>query len=160
MRLNLGAADRHFPGYLSVDIAPPADVVADLREPWPWGDSSVDEILAYDVIEHLPDKRHTMNEMWRVLKPGARATIQVPDASEGDGAFCDPTHISFWTRSSFEYFAIGVFERERFRNSEYYGVRADFRVANLGPNGIPRTKHQRVFGGYVMEMQVILEAVK
>lgn len=156
MRLNLGACDRNFPGFISVDIVPPADVIADLTQPWPWPDSSVDEILAYDVIEHLPDKRHTMNELWRVLKPGAKATIQVPDASEGDGAFCDHTHVSYWTRSSFEYYCKGIFERERFRSSDYYGVKADFRLVKP----IERRRHARQFGGYVMEMLVVLEAVK
>lgn len=155
MRLNLGACDRRFDGFLSVDIVPPADIVADLTQPWPWPDSSVEEILAYDVIEHLPDKRLTMNEMWRVLKPGGIARIQVPDCSEGDGADCDPTHISRWNRSSFEYYEKDTFERDRFRNSAYYGVRADFRVVSMG-----RTRHERRRGAYVMEIQVVLEAVK
>lgn len=159
MRLNLGAADRKIDGFLSVDIVPPADIVADLTQPWPWEDSSVDEIVAYDVIEHLPDKKHTLNEIWRVLKPGGRVTIQVPDCSEGDGGDCDHTHVSRWNRSSFEYWVVGIHERERFRNSPYYGAK-DFKVVNLGPDGITRTKHKRAFGGYVMEMQVVLEAVK
>lgn len=155
MRLNLGANDRSFEGFLSVDIVPPADFVADLTKPWPWPDSSVEEIIAFDVIEHLPDKRHTMNEMWRVLTPGGIARIQVPDSSEGDGADCDPTHVSRWNRSSFEYFEKGTFERERFRHSSYYGVTADFRVISMD-----RTRHERRRGGYVIEMQVVLEALK
>jgi SAM-dependent methyltransferase len=88
VRLNLGASDRGFPGFLSVDIEPPADFVTDLRSVWPWPDSSVEEALAFDVFEHLPDKRHTMNELWRVLQPGGVATIGVPDATQGDGGFC------------------------------------------------------------------------
>lgn len=155
MKLNLGANDRPFEGFLSVDIVPPADYIADLSQPWPWDNSSVDEILAFDVIEHLPDKRLTLNEMWRVLKPGGIARIQVPDASEGDGAFCDPTHVSYWTCSSFEYFEKGTFERERFRSSAYYGIKADFRVASM-----ERTRHERRRGAYVMEIQVVLETLK
>ena len=155
MKLNLGANDRAFPGFLSVDIVPPADEIADLTQPWPWPDSSVEEILAYDVIEHLPDKRLTMNELWRVLKPGGIARIQVPDASEGDGAFCDLTHVSYWTRSSFEYFEAGTFERERFRKSAYYGVKADFNIVKMG-----RERYERRRGGVVWEIQVVLEAVK
>jgi len=155
LKLNLGANDRAFPGFRSVDIVPPADEIADLTKPWPWPDSSVEEILAHDVIEHLPDKRLTMNEMWRVLKPGGIVRIQVPDASEGDGGYCDPTHVSYWTRSSFEYFEHGTFERERFRNSAYYGVAADFRVLHMD-----RTRHERRRGGFVMEIQAVLEAVK
>lgn len=161
LKLNLGACDRAFPGFLSVDVVPPADVIADLSLDWPWLDSSVAEVLAYDVFEHLPDKRHTMNELWRVLEPGGRATLQIPHATDGDGGHCDPTHCSFWTTSDFEYYHPGIFERERFRHSAYYGVKADFRVVNLTPQGkIPMTRHERRFGGYVMEMQVVLEAVK
>jgi len=160
MKLNLGANDRRFPGFLSVDIVPPADFLADLTQPWPWEDSSVDEVLAYDVFEHLQDKRHTMNELWRVLKPGGKATIQVPHATDGDGGHCDPTHVSYWTTSDFEYFVKGNFARERFRNSAYYGVKADFRIVNLVNGKIPTQRFNRSFGGYVTEIQVVLEAVK
>lgn len=155
MKLNLGACDRKEPGFISVDIVPPADVLADLTERWPWPDNSADEILAYDVIEHLPDKRHTMNELWRVLRAGGIARIQVPDSSEGDGADCDPTHVSRWNRSSFEYFEKETFERERFRSSAYYGVLADFRVLSM-----ERTRHERRRGGYVVEIRAVLEALK
>ena len=156
MKLNLGALDRRIDGFISVDICAPADQIVDLNGIWPWPDSSVDEVIAYDVIEHLRDKRHTMNEMWRVMKPGALARIQVPDSSEGDGADCDPTHASRWNRSSFEYIEFpNVFERERFRGSEYYYVRADFRVVSM-----TRTRHERRRGAYVIEIQVVLEAVK
>lgn len=154
MRLNLGANDRAFPGFLSVDVVPPADVIADLTKDWPWQDSSVDEILAYDVFEHLPDKRHTMNELWRVLKPGGIARIQVPHATDGDGGHCDPTHVSYWTTSDFEYYCPGIAERERFRLSAYYGVNADFKVVS-----IEQKRYQRSFGGHVVEIQAVLEAV-
>lgn len=154
MRLNLGACDRAFPGFLSVDICPPADVIADLTQAWPWPDSSIDEVIAFDVFEHLADKRHTMNELWRVLKPGARARIGVPDAADGDGGFCDPTHVSYWTGSDFEYYERGDYARERFRNSPYYGVNADFRVV-----AFEKKRHQRK-RGYSVEICVTLECVK
>jgi len=161
MKLNLGACDRRFDGFLSVDIVQPADVIADLTKPWPWEDSTVDEVLAFDVFEHLPDKRQTMNELWRVLKPGGIATIQVPHATDGDGGHCDPTHCSYWTTSDFEYYVPGLFERERFRKSSYYGVKADFKLINLTPDGkIPTTRHERRFGGYVIEIQAKIQAVK
>lgn len=158
MKLNLGANDRTMPGFLSVDIMPPADIVCDLNGPWPWEDSSVDEVLAYSVFEHLPDKRHTMNELWRVLVPGGKATLQLPVASEGDGGFCDPTHQSYWTTSDFEYYTAGDPHRERF--GRYYGIEARFKVTNLVAGKIPTMKYQRRYGGHVVEMQVVLEAVK
>lgn len=154
MKLNLGACDRPFPGFLSVDIVPPADVITDLTQPWPWPDSSVDEIVAHDVVEHLPSKRHTMNELWRVLRNGGRVTIEVPHATKGDGGHCDPTHVSYWTGSDFEYYEAGNFARERFRYSAYYGVRADFRIVSILQRQYP-TRY-----GEVYKITAVLEAVK
>ena len=158
MKLNLGACDRVIPGFLSVDIIPLADIIADLREPWPWPDSSVEEVTAYDIFEHLPDKRHTMNELWRILVPGGKATLEIPHATDGDGGHCDPTHCSYWTQSDFEYYTDGDPNRERF--DRYYGVKARFNVVNLQGGKIPMRKNLRRYGGYVMVMHVVLEAVK
>ena len=156
MRLNLGCCDRRIgPGWTNVDIVPPADVIADLSQPWPWADSSVDEVVAYDVFEHLPSKRHTLNELYRVLKPGGIATIEVPDAANGDGGFCDPTHTSYWTISDFEYWEKGNYARERFRNSAYYGVKGDFKIHRVTELCYP-TK----WGGEVWKITAVLEAIK
>ncbi len=159
MRLNLGAADRRVEGFISVDITPPADELVDLAGPWPWPDSSIDGVLAYSIFEHLPDKLHTMNELWRVMKPGTIARLQLPLASDGDGGHCDPTHKSYWTRSDFEYYEPGFPERERFRGS--YGIMADFKLLNLDPRGhIPTKRYERRRGGYVIEIEPVLECVK
>jgi methyltransferase family protein len=154
LKLNLGAFDRAFPGFLSVDIAPPADVVADLTQAWPWPDSSVEEVIAFDVVEHLPDKRHTMNELWRVLQSGGRATIEVP-TTRGAGAVCDPTHTSYWSAGDFEYYEKGNFARERFRNSPYYRVNADFKILGMEPSC-----YKNKFGEDVWKVKATLEAVK
>ncbi|HEX4278314.1 MAG TPA: methyltransferase domain-containing protein [Bryobacteraceae bacterium] len=154
MRLNLGASDRRIDDFRSVDIVPPADEIADLSKFWPWPDSSVSEVFAFDVFEHLPDKRQTMNELWRVLVPGGIATIGVPDVTDGDGGHCDPTHLSYWTGSDFEYFEYGDYARERFRGSAYYGVIADFEVLMF-----EKVRHQRK-RGYSVEIRVKLRAVK
>lgn len=155
MKLNLGACDRHFEGFLSVDVDPPADVISDLTQPWPWPDSSVDEVLAFDVFEHLPDKRQTMNELWRVLKPGAIARIQVPHATDGDGGHCDPTHVSFWTTSDFEYYSPVTAEYKRFHSRPYYGLKATFNVREM-----KTARFARTLGGHVLEIRAVLEAVK
>lgn len=127
MKLNLGCCDAILPDHVNVDVVagPGVDVVADLRQPWPWEDGSVLEVRAFDVIEHLPSHIHTMNEMWRVLRAGGVAKIAVP-TTDGTGAFQDPTHVSFWNRRSFLYYEAGNIYRERFARS--YGIRAAFRV--------------------------------
>lgn len=103
MRLNLGSGPDYRLNYVNVDIDPktPCDKLVDLTQPWPFESDSVDEILANDIIEHLPDKLHTLREMWRVCKPRARIRLQIPRADIGQGAYRDPTHTSFWVPQSF-----------------------------------------------------------
>ena len=44
----------------------------------PLGDDSVDLIVCYHVLEHIPDDRRAMREIARVLRPGGMAILQVP----------------------------------------------------------------------------------
>lgn len=148
MRLNLGSSDRHFTGFLNVDIAPPADIIADLTKDWPWEDNCCDDILALDIIEHLPNKIHTMNELFRVLKPKAVVKIVVP-TTDGRGAWQDPQHCSYWNRNSFFYYTAGDPHRERFGDA--YGVQARFRVVS--------EETQKLVDD-VVKLEINLEAVK
>jgi hypothetical protein len=152
LKLNLGACDRAFPGFLSVDIVPPADVIADLSLDWPWPDSSVEEVRAHDVFEHLPSRIHTMNELHRVLKPGGRATVEVPSATKGAGFAQDPTHITPWCMNSFQYFQAGSFAHQRLAKS--YGITAAFRLVDLSER-----EYQDVCEK-VWKITAVLEAVK
>lgn len=155
MKLNLGACDRALEGYLSVDIVPPADFIADLSaHPWPWETSSVEAVYAHDVFEHLPNKRATLNELYRILTPCGRADVCVPTAP-GVGAWCDPTHVSYWTAGDFEYFEKGNFARERFRGSDYYGVNADFRIVEWNWQN-----YTNKFGEEIKKFRILLEARK
>lgn len=151
-RLNLGCSDRAFPGFIGVDIAPPADVIADLRDPWPWADSSVTEVRAHDVFEHLPNRIHTMNELWRVLKPGGQAVVEVPSATKGAGFAQDPTHVSPWCMNSFQYFEAGSFAHQRLAKA--YGIKAAFRIVSLSERQY-QDVHEPVW-----KITAILEAVK
>lgn len=156
MKLNLGSNDKKLPGFMSVDLVPPADFVCDLREPWSiWPDSSVDEIVASHIIEHLPNRIHTMNEMHRVLKPGARAVIDVPSASHGAGYAQDPTHCAPWTMNSFLYFD----DRERNwqKFNRYYGITAKLRVVEWSERCEGRNIHKYED---VYVLHVVLQAVK
>ena len=134
--LNLGCGDDIRKGFINVDRFLEPGLVAmgddcliwdlsNITIAWPWTDSSVDFILARDIIEHLYDKMATMNELWRVLKPGCCVHIEVP-TTDGPGAFQDPTHVSYWNRHSFWYFEYGNVYRRRFADS--YGIKAAFSV--------------------------------
>jgi predicted SAM-dependent methyltransferase len=148
VRLNLGCSDRLEPGFENVDICQPCDRVVDLRGAWPWETGSVSEIRAWDIIEHLPDRIHTMNEAFRVLKPGGRLDIIVP-TTDGRGAFQDPTHVSFWNRNSFFYFEAGNPHLTRFEKA--YGMRCAFRIVS--------EKSETLVDG-VTKLHIVLEAVE
>ena len=148
MKLNLGSCDAHLTGFINVDLCEPADQIADLSKDWPWGDGSVEYIHAADIIEHLPDKIHTMNEAWRVLKPGGVFHVVVP-TTDGRGAWQDPTHVSYWNRNSFFYYTHKDAHRERF--GDHYGVKARFLVKDEREDRIADS---------VTKLMVILEAVK
>jgi ubiquinone/menaquinone biosynthesis C-methylase UbiE len=125
MKLNLGCSDRHERGFVNVDVCPPADRIADLRERWPWDDNSVDEIRAWDIFEHLPDKIHTLNEAYRVLKTRGILHMIVP-TTDGRGAWQDPTHCSYWNPNSLFYLEDGNAHNIRFANA--YGMRHRFKI--------------------------------
>jgi predicted SAM-dependent methyltransferase len=125
LKLNLGNGGVVSDGWTSVDICPPADVIADLTLTWPWATSTVAEIVMNDVIEHLSDKIFTMNEADRVLRPGGLLHVSVP-STDGRGAFQDPTHVSYWNVNSWRYFDTESAEYKRFASS--YGIRSKLQL--------------------------------
>jgi SAM-dependent methyltransferase len=97
--LNLGAGNSRIPDTTSLDL-PEWDA---MRQGIPFPDETVDTVLAFHFLEHLPGERaiFLLREMERVLKPGGHALIVVPH-SAGTMAFQDIDHKSFWTEESFE----------------------------------------------------------
>lgn len=103
--VELGCGPNKPAGHIGVDLRPfpGVDVIADLNQGWPFKSSVLDKVRASHIFEHLPDPLHTMEELYRVLKPGAIAEVEVP-STNGPGAFQDPTHKSFWNLNSFIYY--------------------------------------------------------
>jgi hypothetical protein len=62
-------------------------------KPWPFVDNSVTEVHASHFVEHLDNVQrvHFVNELYRVLIPGGKATIIVPHLASCR-AYGDPTH--------------------------------------------------------------------
>lgn len=71
--LDLGAAHRKPPGYLGVDQHPGegVDIVATLPGKLDLPDGSVGLLRAVDFLEHVPAKVPLINELYRLLAPGA-----------------------------------------------------------------------------------------
>jgi len=93
--LDLGCGKNKKAGYVGVDSIKfdGVDKVADLRKTWPWKDNSVDDVHCSHFLEHLTgaERVHFFNELHRVLKKDAKATIIVP-AWNNERAYGDPTH--------------------------------------------------------------------
>jgi len=119
--LDVGCGRNKFPGAVGLDRNPAtaADVLADLeRFPYPFADSTFEEIRAVHVVEHLDDLIRFMEEMHRLLRPGGRLYIATPHYTDF-ASFCDPTHRRHLTSFSFRYFtedyAFDYYSPARFR---------------------------------------------
>lgn len=112
MKVLLGSGNQKEPGFISVDISDKcgADIVADIREPWMWATEPIEELKADNLMEHLSveERIAVMNEAWERMKPGGVFWIRVPllklDNEHISGAFSDPTHKTFWTMETADYF--------------------------------------------------------
>lgn len=84
-RLCVGSGDFPLPYWTNLDANPacPADIHATVP-PLPYADASLDEIFAGHLIEHLTpvEARECLEECRRVLVPGGRLGVVVPDTRE------------------------------------------------------------------------------
>ena len=104
--LDLGCGNQKKPGAIGIDINPDTnvDVIHDLNKfPYPFEDSTFDEIYADNVIEHLDNVVKVMEEINRISKPEGLIIIKVP-YFRSRYASIDPTHKHHFTLESFTYF--------------------------------------------------------
>ena len=143
MKLNIGCGTDHKEGYVNVDFRDPCDVLCDIADvPWIWDDESVDEILMFDILEHLPYAKadSVLLEIWRVLKLGAFVDIQVPDFEHCARAAMDvPTYFCNVCGASSETF---VFFQLPLQNDKMSCQKCKTSVYKIG-----RAAVQRLYGG-------------
>jgi SAM-dependent methyltransferase len=104
-KLDLGCGIRKREGAVGVDVIANdnVDVIHDLNiYPYPFEDSSFDDILMDNSIEHLDDVVRTMEEVWRICAKWATVTIKVPYFRSHYAI--DPTHKQYFVGHSFNYF--------------------------------------------------------
>ncbi len=120
--LDVGCGINKYPGAIGIDRNPAtrADVLCDLdRVPYPFADSSFDQLRAIHVIEHVSDVIRSMEEFHRLVRPGGRVRIETPHYTDFS-SFCDPTHRWHLNTFSFRYFGenhagFGYYSRCKFR---------------------------------------------
>lgn len=123
IKLDLACGKNKKKGFIGVDVWEGADLVCDLESfPWPFENDSVDEVFCSHYIEHVPNLVSFANELHRIMRPGARATIVAPYYSS-IRAWQDPTHLRAISENTFLYFN----KQWRLVNRlDHYPITADF----------------------------------
>ena len=112
-KLNIGSGRLSFTGFTNIDRTQiidgtgkkVVDIVMNIeKDPLPYEENSVDEILIDNVLEHIAELRFVLNECHRVLKAGCILRGCVPAAGT-DIDFGDPTHVRHFNLKTFGYFA-------------------------------------------------------
>lgn len=104
IKLDIGCGKNKQPGFIGIDqfAIDGVDVVCNVREGLPYSDNSVEEIYCSHFIEHLTalERVRFMNELYRVMKPGAKATLIAPhwcsNRAYGDMTHCWPPVSEMW----------------------------------------------------------------
>ncbi len=106
-KLNLGSGTDYRAGWVNVDKGNcRCDVQHDIEDtPWPFEDSSADEMALQHVMEHIHREKFidVVREMYRVGKHNAIVNITSPYAGS-DNFWTDPDHKLPLTPRSFDYF--------------------------------------------------------
>lgn len=108
MKVNLGSGKNYLVGYINIDINP-------MWKPDWRGDISkletlsstffgkIEEIIAHDILEHIPDLVNAMQNCLNMLVEGGTMDISVPYYLSL-GAWQDPTHVRAFNENSWLYY--------------------------------------------------------
>ncbi len=112
VKLDFGCGPNPKDGYEGVDRFPFGGKVRHVLDvtatPWPWADSSVEAAHASHFLEHLTnlggawERVRFFNELWRVLKPGAKCDLVFPHWCS-NRYYGDPTHKEPFSEMGFYY---------------------------------------------------------
>ena len=82
-QLEIGSGPNKRTGWLTLDMCKGADVFWDLRHRLPFEDSCFDQIYCSHVLEHFSyhDLMSLLRDVHRVLRPGGKFLIAVPNAA-------------------------------------------------------------------------------
>ena len=109
--------------YTTTDLLSPlADVKADICN-LPFKDNEYDVILCNHVLEHIPDDTKAMQELFRVLKPGGMAILQIPQDLNRDKTFADDSIVDQKERAKIfgQYDHVRIYGRDYFNKLRHIG---------------------------------------
>lgn len=102
--------------YTTTDLnSPLADVKADICD-LPFEDNSFDFILCNHVLEHIPDDTKAMKEVYRILRPGGTAILQIPQDLSREVTFEDNSISSREERAR----VFGQYDHVRVYGKDYF----------------------------------------
>ncbi len=113
--------------YTTTDLnSPLADVKADICD-LPFADDSFDIILCNHVLEHIPDDRKAMKELYRVMKPGGWGIFQVPQDLKREHTFEDDTITNKKERARIfgQYDHVRIYGRDYFERLRSVGFKVE-----------------------------------
>jgi len=130
VKLDIGCGSRKIDEtFIGIDkqSLPGVDLVVNLEQgSLPLPTNSVDEIMASHVLEHVNNYLPLVEELWRIMKPGAMLTVKVPNYRH-ESAYTDPTHVRFFTPKSFNFFDKS---KVLFKETGWYLSYARFNIVN------------------------------
>jgi len=109
--------------YTTTDLfSPLADVKADICN-LPFDDNSYDIIFCNHVLEHIPDDTKAMQELFRVLKKGGMAILQIPQDLKREITFADDSITDQKERAEIfgQYDHVRIYGRDYFDKLRYIG---------------------------------------
>ena len=120
----------------------------------PLKDNSVDVILSFETIEHIPDYIKALNELKRVLKNDGLLVISTPNKTNytDKTGNINPYHIHEFTRSEFIELLSGFYKYREFLSQSFiYGsyiwndqIKSDIQFYNGNYNEIKQTLSEEI----------------
>lgn len=147
IKINIACGQIKIDGFIGIDKikTDATDVIHDLETyPWPFGDNSVEEIMCSHFIEHVKDLIPFIDEIYRIMKQGAKATIIAPYYASMR-AIQDPTHVRSICEATFLYFNKGWRDTNKL---DHYNIKSDFDFSygyQVSPEWANRSEEARVF---------------
>lgn len=113
--------------YITSDLESPiADVKADICN-LPFKDDSFDVVFCNHVLEHIPDDKKAMQELFRVLKKGGFGVFQIPQDMSRENTFEDASITDKEERTKIfgQYDHVRVYGRDYFNKLRSIGFKVD-----------------------------------